>query len=86
MKVIIRTITLDGWLIIGFLFLMGCTSLYILRQKVVMLRQARKGNETFSESFRSLENPVALLEKEEDYPHRHSIGSTKPDARNCIFV
>ena len=67
MKVIIRTITLDGWLIIGFLFLMGCTSLYILRQKVVMLRQANKGNEAFSESFRSLENPVALLAKEEDF-------------------
>ena len=67
MKVIIRTITLDGWLIIGFLFLMGCTSLYILRQKVVMLRQSRKGNEVFSESFRSLENPMALLEKEEDF-------------------
>ena len=67
MKVIIRTITLDGWLIIGFLFLMGCTSLYILRQKLVMLRQSRKGNEVFSESFRSLENPMALFEKEDEF-------------------
>jgi biopolymer transport protein ExbB len=68
LKVIIRTITLDGWLIIGFLFLMGCTSLYILRQKVVILKQAVKGNAAFSEAFRSLEDPVALLEKEEDFP------------------
>lgn len=67
MKVIIRTITLDGWLIIGFLFLMGCSSLYIFRQKIVMLRQASKGNEMFSESFRGIDNPLAMLEKDEDF-------------------
>jgi biopolymer transport protein ExbB len=68
MKVIIRTITLDGWLIIGFLFLMGCGSLYIFRQKITVLGQAKKGNETFSQSFRHVEHPLALLEKENEFP------------------
>ena len=68
MKVIIRTITLDGWLIIGFLFLMGCTSLYIFRQKLVMLGKAGKGNDAFLKSFRDLENPLDLLEKDEEFP------------------
>lgn len=67
MKVIVRTITLDGWLIIGFLFLMGCGSLYIFRQKLTTLGQARKGNETFSQSFRHIEHPLALLEKEQEF-------------------
>ncbi|MGC1456598.1 MAG: DUF2341 domain-containing protein [Nitrospirota bacterium] len=68
MKVIIRTITLDGWLIIGFLFLMGCGSLYIFRQKITILGQAKKGNETFTQSFRHVEHPLALLEKEHEFP------------------
>jgi biopolymer transport protein ExbB len=68
MKVIIRTITLDGWLIIGFLFLMGCGSLYIFRQKITILGQAKKGNETFTQSFRHIEHPLALLEKEHEFP------------------
>jgi biopolymer transport protein ExbB len=68
MKVIIRTITLDGWLIIGFLFLMGCGSLYIFRQKITTLGQAKKGNETFSQSFRHVEHPLALFEKEHEFP------------------
>jgi len=67
MKIIVRTITLDGWLIIGFLFVMGCGSLYIFRQKLTTLSQARKGNETFSRSFRSIEHPLALLSKEEEF-------------------
>jgi biopolymer transport protein ExbB len=67
MKIIVRTITLDGWLIIGFLFLMGCGSLYIFRQKLQALGQARKGNETFSQSFRSIDHPLELLEKEQNF-------------------
>jgi len=67
MRVIIRTITLDGWLIIGFLFLMGCAALFIFQQKITTLRQAKKGNETFSKSFRQIAHPLALLEKEHDF-------------------
>ena len=69
MKVIVRTITLDGWLIIGFLFLMGCGSVFIFQQKITLFRLAKKGNETFAESFRQLDNPLSLLDKEEDFQH-----------------
>ncbi|MBI5237024.1 MAG: DUF2341 domain-containing protein [Deltaproteobacteria bacterium] len=68
LKVIIRTITLDGWIIIGFLFIMGCASVFIFKQKVTTLREARKGNETFSQSFRRIDHPFALLEKDQDFP------------------
>jgi biopolymer transport protein ExbB len=67
MKVIVRTITLDGWLIIGFLFFMGCSSVFIFTQKLTMLRQTRKGNETFFQSFRGIDHPLALMEKDEDF-------------------
>jgi biopolymer transport protein ExbB len=67
MRVIVRTITLDGWLIIGFLFLMGCTALFIFQQKITTLRQAKKGNETFTKSFRGIADPLALIEKDQDF-------------------
>jgi biopolymer transport protein ExbB len=68
MKIIVRTITLDGWLIIGFLVLMGCGSAFIFTTKLTMLTQAKKGNETFSQSFRDMEHPLALIEKNEEFP------------------
>ncbi len=67
MKVIIRTITLDGWLIIGFLVLMGSASVYIFKLKITMLRQAKKENETFFQSFRSIDHPLGLLEKDQEF-------------------
>ncbi len=67
-KVIMRTITIDGWLIIGTLVLMGFGSLYVFQQKVTSIRWARKENESFSQSFRHIENPLSLHEKDQDLP------------------
>ncbi len=67
MRIIVRTITLDGWLIIGFLIFMGCSSIFIFQKKVITLNQAKKGNELFSRSFRSLDEPLGLLEKEDEF-------------------
>jgi len=67
LKVIIRTITLDGWLIIGVLVLLGFASLYIFRQKIVVLNEAKKGNQTFSQSFRDLDHPLSLFQNEDDF-------------------
>ena len=68
MKVIIRTITLDGWLIIGFLALMGFASLYVFREKIVTLNHAKRVNQTFSQSFRAQDHPFSLVGKEHDFP------------------
>jgi biopolymer transport protein ExbB len=67
MKVIVRTITLDGWLIIGFLVLMGCGSVFIFQQKIVLLNKAKKGNDAFTKSFRAIDHPLGLIEKEDDF-------------------
>jgi len=67
MVVIIRTITLDGWLIIGFLALMGCASFIVFAQKIIMIRKTRKVNETFSKDFRLADQPLSLQEKDEDF-------------------
>lgn len=69
MKVIIRTITLDGWLIIGFLALMGSGSFVIFMQKIKVINRAKKENKTFTEQFRKIEHPLSLSDKDEDYPN-----------------
>ena len=67
MRVIIRTITLDGWLIIGFLAVMGCASFVIFTQKIMTIRRTRKDNETFSEQFRHVNHPLSLIDKDQDF-------------------
>lgn len=63
-KVIVRTITLDGWLIIGFLAFMGCGSFVVFFQKILTIQRNRKVNKIFSEEFRLVDQPLSLLEKE----------------------
>jgi biopolymer transport protein ExbB len=69
MKVIIRTITLDGWLIIGILFIMGCWSVVIFQQKLTMFRLAEKANKGFSVTFREQDDPLALQGKDQEFQH-----------------
>ncbi|OGP13098.1 MAG: hypothetical protein A2052_04050 [Deltaproteobacteria bacterium GWA2_54_12] len=67
MKVIAKTITLDGWLIIGILLVMGILAAFVFKQKFTMLREARKTNESFSESFKRIDDPMELFEKKSDF-------------------
>jgi biopolymer transport protein ExbB len=67
MKVIIQTITLDGWFIIGFLALMGCGSFYVFSQKILTIIRNRKGNEMFAGEFRLSDQPLSLLEREKEF-------------------
>ena len=69
MKIIVRTITLDGWLIIGFLFFMGCASVCVFQQKITTFRQANKANEIFSKSFRDIDHPLSICGKDKDFAH-----------------
>jgi biopolymer transport protein ExbB len=66
-KVIIRTITLDGWLIIGFLAIMGGACFIVFADKIMTIRKARNGNEKFSKDFRLVDRPLSLLEKGQDF-------------------
>ena len=67
MKVVVRTITLDGWLIIGFLVLMGSASVYVFQQKMAILNRSKKENAIFSKSFRNIDHPLALIEKDDEF-------------------
>ncbi len=67
MKVIVRSITLDGWLVIGVLAVMGCASTVIFIQKIRSLRQARKGNTAFAERFRHAQEARSLTGQDDEF-------------------
>jgi len=66
MKVIIRTITLDGWLIIGILAIMDVLSFIVFSQKMISFRKSKKANQVFAEQFRKSGDPLLLQGKEEE--------------------
>ncbi|AJE03238.1 flagellar motor protein MotA [Geobacter pickeringii] len=64
MKVIARSITLDGWLVIGLCSFMLVWGILIFIRKFFMLQKISKSNKYFMESFGELEDPLALEEDE----------------------
>jgi biopolymer transport protein ExbB len=66
-KVITRNITLDGWLIIGILVVMGNACFIVFTEKLMTIRKAKIGNEKFSRDFRLVDQPLSLLEKDQDF-------------------
>lgn len=67
MKVIIRTITLDGWMIIGVLFVMGCWSFVVFVEKIVTIRKHKKNNDAFNTEFRKTDQPMILTDRGEEF-------------------
>lgn len=61
MKVIARTITLDGWIIIGVLGTLGALSWIIFLTKVQSLRRTSRENRVFSSTLEETEGGVDAL-------------------------
>lgn len=58
---ILRSVTLDGWVVIGILVLLGLSSWMVMVEKSSFLARQRKANAEFSQRFESIgENLTAL--------------------------
>jgi biopolymer transport protein ExbB len=67
LKVVIRVNTLDGWVIIGTIVLMGLASVFVFRRKLWMFKEIKKGNAAFAQAFHRIRHPLDLLEKGQDF-------------------
>jgi biopolymer transport protein ExbB len=65
MKVIARSITLDGWVIIGFCTIMLLMCTYVFIKKFLLLQTVQQENEAFLEAFGQLEDPLALTSNDD---------------------
>lgn len=60
LTVVARTITLDGWVIIGLLASLSAFSWYVFIEKARFLRMTAQENEAFSGAMKGLANPLDL--------------------------
>jgi biopolymer transport protein ExbB len=52
MSILLGAVTLDGWVVIGILMVMGVVSVFVMVGKHLFLSRAKKGNEIFLQVFR----------------------------------
>lgn len=70
MKIIAKSITLDGWLIIGLCTGMLFLAVFVFIKKFLLLNNIQRDNNAFMEAFQSNFDPLALDKSEEDeYEH-----------------
>jgi biopolymer transport protein ExbB len=65
-KVVARTITLDGWLVIGVLGILGTFCWIIFLNKFLVLRHTERGNKAFSGAFEEVRGVEAVNENGDD--------------------
>jgi biopolymer transport protein ExbB len=53
MGILLGAVTLDGWVVIGILMVMGVISVYVMVAKHIYLTRAKKGNEVFLDVFKN---------------------------------
>jgi biopolymer transport protein ExbB len=68
-KVTARSITFDGWLIIGLCTFMLFMAAGVFISKYIMLQKIKKSNELFLESFNDLHDPLELDLEDDDFKH-----------------
>ncbi|NVN90573.1 MAG: DUF2341 domain-containing protein [Desulfuromonadales bacterium] len=66
-KVTARSITFDGWLVIGLCTLMLFMAAGVFISKFNRIQRIKKGNESFLESFNHLHDPLELDQQNEDF-------------------
>jgi biopolymer transport protein ExbB len=69
-KVTARSVTFDGWLIIGLCSVMLILAAIVFVNKYIRLHKIKRGNEVFVESFNNLHDPLELdMENVDDFEH-----------------
>jgi biopolymer transport protein ExbB len=66
-KVTARSITFDGWMIIGLCTFMLIMAAGVFINKYTRLHKIKKGNEAFVESFNNLHDPLELDQEDESF-------------------
>jgi biopolymer transport protein ExbB len=69
LKTTARSITFDGWLIIGLCTTMLFLAAGVFVTKFTRLQKIKKGNEAFLESFNNLHDPLDLDQKDDNFEH-----------------
>ena len=73
MGIILKSLTLDGWVAIGFLAVMLLIAIWVMYSKAVYINRVDKSNNRFMNRFRELSTDLAMIDKsgglEKDFKH-----------------
>jgi biopolymer transport protein ExbB len=64
--VILKSVTLDGWVVIGILVIMAALSWIVMYDRVTYLNRQAKANARFMKSFREVASDLTVLDRGED--------------------
>jgi len=62
--VIIKNLSVDGWVVIGILAIMACISWYVMVTKIGYLNEVGKGNALFLQQWKDIVSDLTLLDDE----------------------
>jgi biopolymer transport protein ExbB len=62
MGIILKSLTVDGWVAIGFLTLMLLIAIWVMYSKAVYINRVDKSNSRFMDRFRELSTDLAMIE------------------------
>ena len=73
MGIILKSLTLDGWVAIGFLAVMLLIAIWVMYSKAIYINRVDKSNSRFMNKFRELSTDLAMIDKsgglEKDFKH-----------------
>lgn len=73
MGIILKSLTFDGWVAIGFLAIMLLIAIWVMYSKAMYINRVDKSNSRFMEKFRQLSTDLAVIDKsgglEKDFKH-----------------
>ena len=78
--VIIKNLTLDGWIVIIILAVMAVISWYVMVSKTRYLNGISKGNQVFMDQWREVVSDLTMLDSEDPEQARTLGGRVKPEA------
>lgn len=71
--IILKSLTIDGWVAIGFLAVMLLIAIWVMYSKAVYINRVDKSNSRFMDRFRELSTDLAMIDKsgglEKDFKH-----------------
>ncbi len=63
--IILKSVTIDGWIVIGILMIMAIASWFVTYDRVTYLKRQANANDRFMKSFRKLADNLTALDRGE---------------------
>lgn len=77
--IILKSVTIDGWIVIGLLLIMAVASWIVTYDRVTYMKRQAKANDRFMKSFRQLADNLTALDRGEADENAAVLGSKLDD-------